>query len=116
MRYLQHPLTVLLLVVAGARVTFAAGVAGLVVAYVVLRTAAKLLGGWFAASAVAPELPRDVGFHLTSPGIVGLAFALNTLQARGDLGFTSTVFTIVVAGSLASDALSLLALRREGPG
>jgi hypothetical protein len=115
MRYLQHPLTVLLLVVAGARVTFAAGVAGLVVAYVVLRTAAKLLGGWFAASAVAPELPREVGFHLTSPGIVGLAFALNTLQARGDLGFTSTVFTIVVAGSLASDALSLLALRREGP-
>jgi hypothetical protein len=115
MRYLQHPLTVLLLIVAGSRVTFSAGVAGLVLAYVVLRTAAKLVGGWLAAAAVARELPRDVGLHLTSPGIVGIAFALNTLQARSDLGIASTVFTIVVAGSLASDVLSLLASRREAP-
>ena len=115
MRYLQHPLTVLLLVAAGARVVFSADAAGLVVAYVVLRTAAKLAGGWLAAAAVAPELPRDVGFHLTSPGIVGIAFALNALQARGDEGTVSTVFAVVVAGSLASDVLSLLASRREGP-
>jgi hypothetical protein len=114
MRYLQHPLTVLLLIVAGSRMTFSAGLAGLVIAYVVLRTAAKLVGGWLAATAVAPELPREVGFHLASPGIVGIAFALNTLQARGDLAIASTLFTIVVAGSLASDLLSLLASRREG--
>jgi hypothetical protein len=113
MRYLQHPLTVLLLIVAGARVVFSADVAGLVIAYVVLRTAAKLLGGWLAAIAVAPELPRDVGFHLASPGIVGIAFALNVLQARGDLDIASTVFTIVVGGSLAADLLALVASRRE---
>jgi len=115
LRYLQHPLTVLLLIVAGSRVTFSAGVAGLVLAYVILRTGAKLVGGWLASAVVAPELPRDVGFHLTSPGIVGIAFALNALQARGDLPIASTLFTVVVAGSLASDALSLLALRREVP-
>jgi len=114
MRYLQHPLTVLLLIVAGARAMFSANMAWLVIAYVVLRTAAKLVGGWLAARAVAPELPRDVGFHLTSSGIVGIAFALNVLQARGDLAIASTVFTIVVAGSLASDLLALLA-RREAP-
>ena len=115
MRYLQHPLTVLLLIVAGSRVMLSADVAGLVLAYVVLRTAAKLVGGWLAARAVAPELPRDVGFHLTSSGIVGIAFALNVLQTHGDLEIASTVFTIVVAGSLASDLLALLASRREAP-
>ena len=112
MRYLQHPLTVLLLIVAGARVMFSANIAWLVIAYVVLRTAAKLIGGWLVARTVAPELPRDVGFHLTSSGIVGIAFALNVLQARGDLDIASMVFTIVVAGSLASDLLALLASRR----
>ena len=44
MRYLQHPLTVLLLIVAGSRVTFSADVAGLVLAYVVLRTGGE--AGW----------------------------------------------------------------------
>jgi len=86
-----------------------------VLAYVILRTGAKLVGGWLASAVVAPELPRDVGFQLTFPGIVGIAFALNALQARGDLGIASTLFTVVVAGSLVSDALALLASRREIP-
>ena len=73
--------------------------------------------GWRLARrrVVAPSCPATSASTSCSPGIVGIAFALNMLQARGDLDIASTVFAIVVAGSLASDVLSLLASRREAP-
>lgn len=113
MRYLQHPLMALLLIVAGSRVRLSADLASFAIAYVVLRTAGKLAGGWLATVVVARELPRDLGFSFTSPGIVGIAFALNMLQARGELDAATTAFTIVVAGSLGSELFSLSTSRRE---
>lgn len=104
-RYLQHPLTVLLLVVAGARLAFSSDVLGVGVAYAVLRIAGKLVGGWVAAH-VTRELPRRFGLSLSAPGVVGIAIALNVLQARGDAG--ATMFAIVIAGSLGAELLSLL--------
>lgn len=104
-RLLQHPLTVLLLVVAGARVEFTGDVLGLVVAYVVLRIAAKLVSGWVAAR-LTHELPRRFGLFLSAPGVVGIAIALNVLQARGGAG--ATIFAIVIAGLLGAELFSLL--------
>jgi hypothetical protein len=106
--YLQHPLIALLLIVAGARVHLSIDLAGLAVAYLVCRIAGKLIGGWFASVMTRGEARRDLGLSLMSPGIVGIAFALNVVQARGDADNTTALFAIVIAGSLASDLISLI--------
>jgi Kef-type K+ transport system membrane component KefB len=107
-RHLQHPLVVMLLLMAGSRLLISPRLLGLVALYVVCRTAAKLAGGWI-ARALARDLPRDLGLRLVSPGVVGVAFALNALQARPALDVTATAFAIVVAGSIASDLVSWFA-------
>jgi hypothetical protein len=113
MRYLQHPLVVLLLVVAGSRLQLSTDRVVLVVAYVVLRLAGKRVGGWLAGRAAAQAPPIDPGFTLSSPGVVGIAIALNVLQAGLGAATSTTLFTIVVAGSLGAELLSLLISRRE---
>jgi hypothetical protein len=106
--YLQHPLIALLLIVAGARVRPSLDVAGLALAYLVCRIAGKLIGGWIASAITRGEAHRDLGLSLMSPGIVGIAFALNVVQARGEADNTTALFAIVIAGSLASDLISLV--------
>jgi uncharacterized membrane protein SirB2 len=111
--YLQHPLIALLLIVAGARVALSMELAGLVGVYLTCRIAGKLIGGLFASVIAGSDVPRDIGLSLMSPGIVGIAFALNVVQAHGDLGGTTALFAVVIAGSLVSDLLSLFAPSRE---
>jgi hypothetical protein len=113
--YLQHPLIALLLILAGARVHLTLEVAGLVAVYLVCRTTGKLLGGWFASIGSGGDVPRDLGLSLMAPGIVGIAFALNVVQARGEADNTATLFAIVIAGSLASDVISLFVRGPEHP-
>ena len=108
--YLQHPLVVLLLVVAGARLHLSLGLVGLAIAYVVLRMAGKIAGGWMAGH-IAPELPRDVGLSLSAPGFVGIAIAIDVVQAHGHSEMGATLFTIVIAGSVGAELLSLLIAR-----
>jgi hypothetical protein len=103
--YLQHPLTVLLFIVAGARANLGGDLLGIGVGYAALRILGKLTGGWFAAR-VTPELPRRLGLFLSAPGVVGIAIALNVLQARGYAG--STMLAIVIAGSLTAELFSLV--------
>jgi hypothetical protein len=115
MRYLQHPLVVLLLVVAGSRLELSTEWWGVVVAYIVLRTIGKLVGSRLAGRVAGRRLPGDVAFSLSAPGVVGIAIALNVLQA-GDASMPgATIFSIVIAGSLGSDLLSLFGLRRSRP-
>jgi len=99
--------------VAGSRLELSFDLAAIIVAYVVLRIAAKRLGGWLAGRA-APDEGGDPGFGLSSPGVVGIAIALNALQAGAGLAATKTLFAIVVVGSLGSELVSLLMLRAEG--
>ena len=113
--YLQHPLIALLLIVAGARVHLSMELAGLIAAYLVCRIAGKLAGGWIASVMSRGEVRRDLGLSLMSPGVVGIAFALNVVQARGDLDNTTALFAIVIAGSLVSDVISLFAPAPEHP-
>jgi hypothetical protein len=112
--FLQHPLIVLLLVVAGAHLEFSTGLAGFVAAYIVFRTAGKLVGGWLTLAIAQPAGPGGLGLSLLSPGLVGIAFALDALLARGDTSnVTTTPFMIVVAGSLGSELLALVASHRR---
>jgi hypothetical protein len=111
LRYLQHPLVVLLFLVAGARLELSTPLAGLVVAYMAFRMAGKLAGGWLASVVAMPALPRDVGLSLISPGVVGIAIALNVFQALGMAETSASLFMIVTAGSLGSEVLSLLISR-----
>jgi hypothetical protein len=111
MRYLQHPLIVLLLVVAGARLEIAAEWVGLIAAYVVFRIIGKLVGGWLAGRIIVRELPHDLGLLLSSPGALSIALALNVFQAGNPAGEAGTLFAIAVAGSLGSELLRFVVLR-----
>ena len=113
--HVQHPLVFVLLVIAGARVgDFAPILLGLVVVYVVLRITGKVAGGWLVRRLIATDLPPQVGLGLMSPGIVGVAFALNVLQAGGSER-VSLVLAVTVAGSLGLELLSLVVRRIETP-
>ena len=82
--------------------------------YLICRLAGKLAGGWLASLTSARAAPRDLGLHLISPGVVGIAFALNVVQVLGDAE-GAAFLTIVIAGSLASDLVSLAASQPERP-
>lgn len=112
-RHMQHPLVVLLLLMAGARAgAHAPAVVAVAIVYVLLRVVAKLSGGWIVRRIVGPEIPAAFGLHLLSPGVIAAAFALNAeLVGAGARG---AILTIVVAGSIGSDLLAMLA-SRPGP-
>jgi hypothetical protein len=112
MRYLQHPLIVLLLLVAGARLTSSAAVLALALVYVVCRVIGKLFGGWLVGRLLEHRSRRDLGISLVPPGVTGIAFALNALQADQSSPVAS-VLAIVVVGSLASELLSSLVRVQE---
>jgi uncharacterized membrane protein len=114
LRYLHHPLIALLLLVAGARMDLSLELVGPAAVYLICRLAGKLAGGWLASLTSARAAPRDLGLHLISPGVVGIAFALNVVQVLGATEGTAFL-TIVIAGSLASDLVSLAAPQPERP-
>ena len=110
--YLQRPVVGLLLLVAGAKLHVSIALIGFITFYVLCRIAGKLAGRLLARRLVRHR-PSDEPSPL-SPGIVGLAFALNVVQVRGHDDIATTLFTIVVVGSFASDLASLL-IREPDP-
>lgn len=103
----QHPLIVLLLVIGGGSIT-GISLAGLwlFAPYVVFRLAGKLLGSWV-ASKMAPALTgADLGMHLITPGVIGIAFALNLHQAIGHPA--DVVVFAVCAGAIASELIAVI--------
>jgi len=106
-RYGQHPMTAVLLLVAGARVGVGPAVPVLVTAYVLCRIAGQIAGGRLVRRTLLPDLPTDLGLHLASPGIVAIAMALDaTGSAAG--GAAGLLLPVVVFGTLASEILSTL--------
>jgi hypothetical protein len=108
MGYLHHPLIVLLLLVAGARLELSATLMGFAAVYLISRVTGKVIGGWLAGRVLAADVPRDMGLYLVSPGAVGIAFALNALQNSRGAADSAALLTVVVAGSLGSEMVSLL--------
>ena len=109
--YLQRPVVGLLLLVAGARLHVSIALAGFIALYVLCRIAGKLAGRLLARRFVKPGEPADLS--LFSPGIIGVALALNVLQVRGQHDIAATLFPVVVVGSFAADLASLVIRERE---
>ena len=102
----EHPLVVLLLVIAGAGLEPSVMGIWLLAPYVLFRTAGKLLGGWM-ASRVAPGLaPADLGAYLIPPGVLGIGFILNLEQVVAD-SVGPLVFA-VAAGAVVSEIMAVI--------
>lgn len=109
--YVRQPFVALVLVLAGAhtRVSVAALVlAGL---YAAARASGKLTGAALAKRVAFPGFPEGAGWRLLSPGVFGVAFALNALRAVGpELALALDVVTL---GTIAADVLAGV-VRRPG--
>jgi hypothetical protein len=111
-RHVQHPLVVLLLLIAGARVEASVTIAALSLAYALFRIVGKMLAGWFAGRVAQLAVPSSLGLYLLSPGVIGIAFALNALRVWPD-GTGTLLLSAVVFGSIASELLALVVHPRE---
>jgi hypothetical protein len=109
--FVQHPLLVLVLLVAGAHADFSPASLGLSAAYVLLRATSKLAGGVIAKALLPMRPPDDLGVRLLSPGIFGVGFALNAFRAIGSDALL--VLSVVVAGTVGSQFLAVFMRQRE---
>jgi hypothetical protein len=109
----QHPLVVLLLIIAGATLEPTTAGIWLFAPYVVFRCAGKIIGGWTAAKLAPAVAPSDLGAYLIPPGVIGIAFALNLQQVVPEAA-TALVFA-VSAGAIASEALALIVAPARQP-
>jgi len=107
-RYLQHPILVMVLVIAGARVVPSAGALWLAGVFVLARPFGKLVGGWTASAAFKREVPRLAAIRGLSPGLVGIALALTIERAFPGSSSGGMLLAAVVIGSFVSDLLSLV--------
>jgi hypothetical protein len=102
--FVQHPLLVLVLLVAGAHAAFSQATFALAAAYVLLRGTGKLAGGVIARGLLPPATSGDLEVRLLSPGIFGVGFALNAFRAIGPDALL--VLSVVVAGTIGSQVLA----------
>jgi hypothetical protein len=110
---IQHPLVVVLLLVAGAGIEFAPAGVWLLAPFVLFRLAGKLMGGWIAARLAPVVSPADLGAYLVAPGVIGIAFALNVQQVAGQ-AVGAAIVSATAAGSFVSEILALVVLPSGG--
>lgn len=97
---LQHPLVVLLLVTAGAMWPPTTPGAWLLVPYLLFRLAGKVAGGWVAARVIGDVRPSDMAAYLMSPGVIGIAFALNLRQILPSASGDALLWTVAIGTAL----------------
>lgn len=98
--FVQHPLLVLVLLVAGAQADLTLISLALGAAYLALRVAGQLAAGLVARRVVGATAPRDLGLHLLPPGVFGVGFALNVVAVAG--ADASSLLATVVVGTIGS--------------
>lgn len=108
LRKLQHPLVVLVLLLAGAGLQPTLPGIWLFGPYVLFRMTGKLLGGWLAARVAPGVAPSDLGAYLMAPGVLGIAFALNLQQIAPEAA--APVVLAVALGAVASELIALLVM------
>jgi len=110
LRRIQHPLVVLLLLVAGASLVPSRVALWLLAPIALFRLVGKLLGGW-AASRLAPgkAAPADLGAYLIPPGVIGIGFALAFHQFHPSPTGTA-ILTATALASLVGELLAVAAL------
>ena len=104
--FVQHPLLVLVLLVAGARADVSSSTLALGVGYVVLRVAGQLAAGIVARYVVGVNALRDLGLRLLPPGVFGVGFALNAVSVVG--ADASMLLAAVVVGTIGSELVAVL--------
>ena len=104
--FVQHPLLVLVLLVAGARAELSPATIALGIVYVVLRVGGMLAAGAVARRAAGMKALRDLGRQLLPPGVFGVGFALNAVSVLGP--DASTLLAIVVVGTIGSEVAAVL--------
>jgi hypothetical protein len=102
---LQHPFMVAMLIVAGASAVPSMLALWLAVPVIVFRMAGKLLGAAIANRLMPSGLTADLGAALITPGVLGVAFALQFGQFVGPVGPA-----IVSAAALATVVNELIGL------
>jgi hypothetical protein len=104
----QHPLVVLLLLVAGALWMPSLASIWLLAPYLLFRLAGKVAGAWASAS-LADVGPADLASYLMPPGVLAIAFAVNFHQLLpspagevllSTVGLGSAAFEIFALGVL----------------
>lgn len=103
-RYLRHPLVVLMLLTAGAKTTFSIWILMLAAAYLLLRVAGKLAGAWLARQSPGVAIPESVAATLLPPGIFGIAFALDASSMMD--GSATVILAATVLGSIGSQLVA----------
>ena len=103
----QHPLLVVLLLVAGASCALSREAVWLAGPLVLFRLTGKLMAGWLAMRLQGLVTASQLGLHLVSPGLLGIAVALHLLQVVRTPGMTALLTAVVIA-TLASEALALV--------
>jgi len=111
--FVQHPLLVLVLLLAGARAELSPVAWALGAAYLVARVIAQLAGGGLVRRVAGDSIPDDIGRRLLSPGVFGVAFALNAVSVIGP--DAAVAHAAVVLGTIGSElvAVGLRMRRRE---
>jgi len=104
--FVQHPLLVLVLLVAGARADLSSSTLALGVGYVLLRAAGQLVAGTIARRVVGVKGPRDLGLHLLPPGVFGVGFALNGASVVGV--DASMLLAVVTVGTIGAELVAAL--------
>jgi hypothetical protein len=104
--FVQHPLLVLVLLLAGARAEPSAAALALGAGYFVLRIAASLAGGMLAGRVAGTNVPADLGRHLLPPGVFGVAFALNAVSVIG--ADAAMAHAAVVVGTIGSELVAVV--------
>ena len=113
MLFVQRPLLVLVLLVAGARAELSFSTVALGAAYVILRAAGQLAAGTLTRRVVGVIVPPGLGLHLLRPGVFGVVFALNAVGVVG--ADSQMLLAAVVVGTIGSELVAvLLAPRRTG--
>jgi hypothetical protein len=105
-RYLRHPLVVLMLLAAGAKTTFSGWILAFAFVYLLLRVAGKLIGGWLARRVPGVTIPDTAGPTLLPPGVFGIAFALDATSMMESAA--AAILAATVLGSIGSQLLAAL--------
>jgi hypothetical protein len=104
--FVQHPLLVLVLLVAGARADLSSAALALGASYVALRVVGQLAGGTVARRVAGVNAPRDLGLHQLPPGVFGVAFALNAVSVVG--ADATMLLATVVVGTIGAEVVAVL--------
>lgn len=112
LKKVQHPLVVLLLIVAGAALRPSILAVWLLVPYVIFRVSGKIIGAWTASHVAPLVVPSQLASALIAPGVIGIGFALNLAQIAP--AAAAPVVTAVSLGAVVSELL-MIALAPPSP-